>query len=481
MPRESTVFPNLPFRDLWNDGLLRTSRGGGRKSMITSFLRVRRGKAPTIAGAQAATAANLFRTDRSAALHRGGVLLDAVRRRARNFGGERDGNFSIIFGLLIIPIVLAGGMALDSTNINRIQADVQTALDAASMEIAVNLNSGLDDAGLEALGARFFNLTLASADPEAASFSFHGMTTDPDGTQSLSTSATYDYELLVPRSFGDNNSPSHLDFSFQSGIRSRNGDLACVYALNHTAPRAIDASGATAVVMDGCVLASNSNAADSVYVGGSADISADCIQSSGGIDATAGLTVDCDQIRLNAWRLPDPFAGIIEPAEPLLLANPAKSATTVAPARYSNLSLEGTKELQPGLYYVEGSLSIKGVITGTGVTIFMENGGITVNGSASISLSAPQEGPYAGILFMSSHSNTSAHLFNGNGATDLNGVLYFPSSEVTYLGNNATTTTCMRIVADTIVMSGSSNIRSDCTEELGGLEARVSGPLYYFQ
>lgn len=472
------MFSNLPFRNLWNDGGLPIKGGGGRKSMFTDFLKHRHShRACRVAGTQIATAAYLFRADCAAALRQGRVLLDA----ARIFASDRNGNFSIVFGLLIIPIVLAGGLALDSTNMNRLKADVQAALDAASMEIAVNLSSGLNDAELEALGDRFFKLSLVSADPEAASFSFLGMTTDPDGTQSLATSAAYDYETLVPRSFGDDGSSSHVDFSLQSGIRSRNGDLACVYALSHFAPRAIDASGATDVIMDGCVLASNSNAADSVYVGGSANISADCIQSSGGIDATDGLTVDCDQIRLNAWRLPDPFAGIIEPAEPMLLTNPAKSATTVAPGRYSNLTLEGTKELQPGLYYVEGSLSIKGDITGTGVTIFMEDGGISVNGSASVSLSAPQEGLYAGILFMSARTNTSDHKFNGNGATDLNGVLYFPASEVTYLGNNATTTTCMRIVADTIIMSGSSNIRSDCTEELGGLEARVSGPLYYFQ
>lgn len=445
--------------------------------MFTYVLEDRRGyRACRIARA----AASLF-SGCAAALRQGGWLADGVRRSARKFSGDRAGNFSIVFGFLIVPLVLAGGLALDSTNMNRIQTDVQAALDAASMEIAVNLNSGLDDAGLEELGARFFKLSLISADPEAASFSFHGMTTDPDGTQSLATSATYDYELLVPRSFGGDESSALVDFSFQSGIRSRSGDLACVYALNHFAPRAIDVSGATSVVMDGCVLASNSNAADSIYVGGSADISADCVQSSGGIDATAGLTVDCEQIRLNAWRLADPFELLVEPIPPMLLTAPGSSATTVAPGRYKNLSLDGTKVLQPGLYYIEGSLTFKGDITGSGVTIFMADGGITVNGNASISLDAPQEGPYAGMLFMSARTNTSDHKFNGNGATDLNGVLYFPSGEVTYLGNNATTTTCMRIVADTIIMSGSSNIRSDCTEELGGREARVSGSLYYFR
>lgn len=409
--------------------------------------------------------------------HRNAKLKGCLHR-ARKFAADRDGNFTIMLGILLI---LAGGLALDTANMKRIQTDVQAALDAAAMEIATSLNSGLDHAGLEALGSEFFKSNLGSADPASSSFDFFGVTVDPDGSQSLSVAANYSYEVLVPRALNGDGASSKHSFSFASGIRSRSGDLACVYALNHFAPRAIDAGGATSVVMDGCVLASNSNAADSIYVGGNASISADCIQSSGGVDVTTGLTVDCEQIRKNAWRLPDPFRSVLEPLPAHLLPNPKRTDTIVEPGRYSNLSLDGTKTLPPGVYYVEGSLSIKGDISGSGVTIFMADGGITINGNASLSLDAPEEGPYAGILFMSARSNSSAHKFNGNGATDLNGVLYFPASQLTYNGNNATTTTCMRIVADTIVMTGSSNIRSDCTQELVGREARVSGPLFYFK
>ncbi|TIW06446.1 MAG: pilus assembly protein, partial [Mesorhizobium sp.] len=111
------------------------------------------------------------------------------------------------------------------------------------------------------------------------------------------------------------------------------------------------------------------------------------------------------------------------------------------------------------------------------MTIFMADGGITVNGNGSLSLSAPQTGDYAGMLMMSARANASSHLFNGNGATDLNGVLYFPYGDLTYNGNNnGTSSSCMRIVADTIKMSGNSNIKSDCSAELGGREARVAGP-----
>ena len=108
----------------------------------------------------------------------------------------------------------------------------------------------------------------------------------------------------------------------------------------------------------------------------------------------------------------------------------------------------------------------------------MKDGDISVNGNASLSMSAPTSGGYAGMLFFSSKSNTSAHSFNGNGATELDGFLYFPSGALTYNGNNTTTSTCLRIVADKIKMTGSSDMKSDCSDELGGREARVSGPLF---
>jgi len=384
-------------------------------------------------------------------------------------------------GLMIVPLVLGVGLAVDSGNATRVRGDLQAALDAAAMEIAVNLNSGLDDNGLQSLGSGFLRANLDAHYIDShnlPTLQYLGVSTDASQTQHLKANADYAYHYLIPRSFG-RQGESTMTLHLRTEISARKGDTACVYALNHTAPRAFEAGGNTSVTMDGCVIASNSSADDSIYVSGSADLTADCLQSSGGIDATDGLTTKCAENRTKAWRALDPFASLIEPAAPLPKSNPKNKDTTVEPGRYTNLSLDGTKTLQPGLYYISGSLSIKGTISGTGVTFFMADGGVTVNGSASMSISAPTTGSYAGMLFWSAKTNTSANSFNGNGATDLNGYLYFPKGQLTYNGNNTTNSTCLRIVADTIKMTGSSNLKSDCTAELGGREAKVAGPLFY--
>lgn len=417
---------------------------------------------------------------------RGSVIPAAIKAaKAKLAAVRRDeqGNIAVAVVLLLVPLMLSVGMAVDSANMERRRENVQAAVNSAAMEIALNLNSGLDDAQLQALGDKFFQSNLqpdpANSNPNPGSFYYLGFTTDADGTQHLSAKADYAYSNLIPHNFSgaDKGTTLHARTTISASI----GEDACVLALNQTASRALQAGGNTNITMAGCVLASNSSATDALYVGGSGTISADCVQSSGGIVATAGLTTVCAQNRENAWRLPDPFADLVEPVPPVLYPNPSKSDTVVHPGRYSNLTLSGTKTLQPGLYYIEGSLTIKGSITGTGVTIFMADGGITVNGNASLSLSAPETGDYAGMLFWSARSNTSSNTFNGNGATDLNGFLYFYSGDVNYTGNNGTTSTCLRIVANTIEMSGSSLMKSDCTAELGGREAKVTGPLYYSQ
>lgn len=399
----------------------------------------------------------------------------------RNLFRDQRGNFAIATAVAALPIMVTVGVAVDLTNMTRVKSDLQNALDAASMEIAINLNSGRDDAGLRNLAEAYLRAHL---DPDLVSsdgsggpaLTYYGLTQEGDGAQSISTRVDYTYQLQFPAWVGIG---GKTNLSALAKISSRMGDTACVYALSRTAPRAVEAAGSTSVTMDGCVIASNSSAADSVYVGGSAMLAADCIQSSGGIVATAGLSVDCAANRQNAWPVPDPLASLPEPVAPVLLADPKQTDTVVQPGRYSSLTLSGTKTLEPGLYYIEGSLSIKGEISGTGVTFFMKDGAVTVNGNASLKLSAPTEGDYAGILFFSARDNTSSHTFNGNGAIELDGFLYFPAGALDYLGNNDTTSTCLRIAAAKVKMSGNSTIKSDCTAELGGREARVSGPLYF--
>ena len=65
-------------------------------------------------------------------------------------------------------------------------------------------------------------------------------------------------------------------------------------------------------------------------------------------------------------------------------------------------------------------------MSGTGVTIYVETGAVTMAGGATVSLSAPTTGYYQGILFYQDRANTSDATLVGGTSERMNGVLYFP-------------------------------------------------------
>lgn len=72
-------------------------------------------------------------------------MFDSIKK----FLASKDGNFSVITGLTLIPIVLAVGLSVDYTSASNTRSSMQQALDAAVLEIT---HDGLaaTDAGLNA-------------------------------------------------------------------------------------------------------------------------------------------------------------------------------------------------------------------------------------------------------------------------------------------------------------------------------------------
>lgn len=96
-----------------------------------------------------------------------------------------------------------------------------------------------------------------------------------------------------------------------------------------------------------------------------------------------------------------------------------------------------TVVMNAGLYVITGNLDAGGVtLQGSDVTFYITgNGKLTLNG-ATLNLSAPATGPYAGVLMYQAASDT--HLADLTGAScggcssTINGLLYFPTARVNY-------------------------------------------------
>lgn len=400
----------------------------------------------------------------------------------RRFLADRRGNAVITFGLLAVPIMSVIGLSIDYGNMSRARSHAQQALDSVAIPSARQADGGEDDAVVETLANNLFTDEYAGSTthqtPGPWAVDYLGITYDADGNGIHTFEVPVTYNFVIPR-FWKENSADQETMTIRTAVSSIPGTPACLFALSPTAGRAMEVTGSATIDTGSCIVGSNSKADDSVYIGGAGDLDTGCIRSSGGIDDSGGLSMDCDAAQTNASASPDPFASIPEPDRPTDLEDApkkdAKSTVTIGPGRYSGLKLDGSFHLEPGVYYIEGDLDIKGELTGTGITFYMKSGGITVNANADLDISAPTTGDQAGMLFMSADGNLSAHKFNGGGTLDLDGYMYFPDGSVTYNGNASATATCLRIVAQTVSMTGNTDIKFDCAAELGGREYLIGG------
>ncbi|TIS77057.1 MAG: hypothetical protein E5X00_16245, partial [Mesorhizobium sp.] len=245
---------------------------------------------------------------------------------------------------------------------------------------------------------------------------------------------------------------------------------ACVLALNKSASQAALFSGSTSVKLTGCSVMSNSSAADAIKVQGSAGLQADCLISVGGVSLSNPVTTVCKSPITQALPASDPFSSLPAPAagNPCKTVNGSKSSQTLQPGTYcSGMDLKGNVTLQPGTYVVQGSLKVNAgaVVSGTGVTMFMSGSNtVSMNGNATVTLSAPTSGTYSGVLFYGDRTGTStSSTFNGTASSLLTGAIYFPKQQVNYLGNFSGANGCTQVVADTIQWSGNSTINQNCS------------------
>ena len=217
-------------------------------------------------------------------------------------------------------------------------------------------------------------------------------------------------------------------------------------------------------------MVANSIAADAVKVANTASLTAPCVVSGGGVSMIGQVTyTDCTGPVTQAPRAADPYASLAAPAAsgPCLNDN----RPTLSPGNYCNgIQLNSDTTLQPGVYVVSGGdfrINGSSITSGSGVTIYMRGASrVRINGAATVQLSAPTSGPYAGVLFYGDRSSLGgSNLFNGSAASGLTGALYFPSQGVDYQGNFSGQSGCVQVVARTIQWTGSTTVNVDCSAQ----------------
>ena len=422
-----------------------------------------------------------------------GKLTIPLALLLRRFRRDQSGTFVIITAI-VMP-VLIGTVGLGT-------------------EVALWLNkhrtlqSAADSSAVSAATAYFLDNTAdvhIQADAVSASYGFtngfYGATVTVNRPQQSGSYTTQlgAVEVIVQQSqvrlfsalwFSD-----VLPISARAVAVSTNSGLGCVLSLNPTAAAAIKTKGSAQVDLKDCGLYDNSaDASGALTVGGSGHITALSIDVVGGITGTSNITAT-QGIRTAQPPASDPYASAsIPPFSGCSGGNNFRQGTgtiTIGPGVYCNgfsLNAGANVTMSPGIYYIDrGSFSINGgaTLTGNGVTIvFTSSTGnnyatATINGGATVNLTAPTTGPTAGIALFGDRNmpNDLAFSFSGGSTQVINGAIYVPKGNVSFAGGGNTNTGCMQLVARTITFTGRSNFALNCsgqgTKPLGSVTAKL--------
>lgn len=425
--------------------------------------------------------------------------LGRLAGRLADLRRDRRGATAIIAAALMPFLATGMGLGAETGYHYMVQRQLQHAVDLAAHAGAVRLRAGDDPARIEAAALH----VATESGFEAQDGTFDVSTPPATGPNAGSASSV---EVVLTQTEPRYFSAIFIDEPVRLRARAvasviPSGSKACVLALSPTGSRAITVSGSTSVSLDNCDVASNSNASDAFYMANSmAKLTVGCVHTVGGAVTGTGLSMlSCEAPNELAPVVLDPYADVAEPAvegaciseaakgEPVFHPNFTHSSGVQAMRICGGIDIKKQVTFEPGLYIIDGgtlslnanatvSVSEAG-ITSNGVTFYLTNGArLRLTGNGSLNLNAPTAGPYAGILFFASRSQTGiTHEVLGNSGSITQGAIYAPTSAIRFTGNSTTASGCTQIVGLTVEFTGNSTLRSSCdTGNVREIETNVS-------
>jgi Putative Flp pilus-assembly TadE/G-like len=392
-----------------------------------------------------------------------------LKHYTRQFSSDRSGNVAIIFTLTVMPIMGFLGASVDYSRGNSVKVAMQAAADSTALMLVKDAGALTNAQLTEQATQRFSSLFTR---PETWNVKIDAIYNAKDVSLSVSASGFINTAILKMVGF------KTLDIATRSVAVYVEDGLGCVLALNRNASGAGTAQGGTNVNLKGCSLYDNSANVSALVAGGSAKISARSVGVVGGISGTASITTT-NGVRTGIGPIADPYAKAAFP--PFVGCNEksfsAHSTATIEPGVYCGgiqLNANAIVTLKPGIYYLDGgNLQVNGgaTLTGDGVTLVFSSSTMTdwataaINGGANLKLTPPTTGPTAGIVMFGDRRAPvgTSYKFNGGASQYLGGAIYFPTGEVNFSGGMGTGASCTKIIGDTVIFSGNSDLAVDCS------------------
>jgi len=422
-------------------------------------------------------------------------MLNFLRALQRN----QRGNVLIITAAALPLIVGSAGLATDTIQWALWKRQLQRAADSAAIagayeRMRTNSNGAVDDIVEKDLTLNQHTGIDLYEDPEIEF-------PDDDPARQLTRQVQVSLAVQKPLTFSSMFMSSAPIIRVSATAASIPGAQSpCVFSLENTTAMGIQGSGNGTVETD-CPWMTNSKGNKSAVAKGSSTIKATVMASSGAIEQSANFQVG----RYDAYvpQVTDPYGTKNpNPSDMQCTTTPLNAGTNLAPFFnngeqvkncFPSLSVGsgGTLTLPAGTYYINGGgVDIQGTLNCTGCTIIMTNsstsptatiGSFGMNASGKINITAPTTGDWAGIaLYQDRRAQDSGgsannmpanspNKINGNSASKITGIVYFPNQQLTYNGNGDADWACMRLIARRIQFSGNN------TSKISNTAARCAG------
>ena len=391
-------------------------------------------------------------------------ILGIATKALRRFQGDQRGAVAIFFAASVMMLIGMAAIAVDMSYLYTLSGKLQNAADAAVLA-AVDDISDSDVARATALSYAAKNMSVAehgtvlvSADVVTGKWDGDTRTFDSSGTPVNAIQ-------VVTRRAEANGNAAGLFFARIMGVDSvdlqataiarfqEDGDF-CVIALDPDEKAALKVAGGAAITMSCGVQVNSTDKKTAIQVSGlTACLTASSISVVGGAKGNC-INPEADT---GADPMADPLASLPPPVDSgcdYTALFEVSTDTVLAPGVYCGgiyIYGGGIVDFLPGEYVLKGrglEIGGNGDVTGDGVMFYIDPTATGIPGSSppktislaggpNITFSAPTSGVYEDVLFFQDSATPANYVnkFNGNAITELNGILYFPSTEVQFSGN----------------------------------------------
>ncbi len=354
----------------------------------------------------------------------------AFRRRIAE---DEGGSVALVFSLALPIFVAVTGLAIDSANFYNQQARMQAVADSTALAVAKEMHlftekpSTLEEAGRDKAEAMLAEKGLAGLPHKT------GVQVDTKEGVAAVEIVMHASSFLPAEIWGENPIRVTADARTYGDLR------LCVLGLDGSADHTVALDKDAKLEAPECAVQSNSVSPLGLSASGGSFLTASFSCTAGGFKGD-----DDDDEAFD----PEPETDCPALEDPLVLRDPPsvggcdyldthinKGSHSISPGTYcGGLKLTGKAEVtaEPGIYVMTGgdlSVSNNTSLRGEDVSFFFtEDAVINFKDKAAIELTAPKDGPMAGLLFFESRAAPEGRYFNisSDAARVLLGTIYLP-------------------------------------------------------